>query len=101
MRNLLPYRINENHVPIIALAQPLRVVIKLMMSLMLTRMRMLQRMLMLMRMLMLNRRMPRVISNATGERTTPTMSADHTLRVGQFILLRAKTPKPNKTVLGD
>lgn len=95
------YRVNENHVLVIALAQPLCVVVKLVVGLMLTRMRVLQRVLELMRMLMLYRRMPRVVSNATGERTSPAVSADHALRIGQLVLLRTKTPEPNKTVLGD
>lgn len=68
--------------------------------LMLTRMRVLQRMLM-MGMLMLYRRMPRVVSDATGERASPTVSADYALRIGQLVLLCAKTPEPNEAVLGD
>lgn len=96
------YRVNKNHVSVIALAQPLRVVVKLMVTLlMLTRMRVLQRMLVLMGMLMLYRRMPRIVPDATGERASPTMSADYALRIGQFILLCAKTPEPNEAVFGD
>jgi len=58
-------------------------------------------MLMLMGMLMLYRGMPRVVSNATSKRASPAMSADHALRIGQLVLFRAKTPEPNKAVLGD
>lgn len=94
-------RINENHVLVIALAQPLCVVVKLMVSLMLTRMRVLQRVLMLMRMLMLYRGMPRIVPNATSERASPTVSADHALCIGQLVVLRTKTPEPNEAVLGD
>lgn len=85
----------------IALAQPLCVVVKLVVGLMLTRMRVLQRVLVLMGMLMLYRGMPRVIPNATGERASPAVSADHALRIGQLVVLCTKTPKPNEAVLGD
>lgn len=61
----------------------------------------LQRVLMLMGMLMLYRRMPRVVSNATGKRASPPVSADHALRIGQLVLFRTKTPEPNEAVLGD
>lgn len=84
------------------MAQPLCVVVKLMVGLMLTRMRvLLQRVLMLMWMLMLYRGMSRVISNTTGERASPAVSADHALRIGQLVLFRTKTPEPNEAVLGD
>lgn len=97
-------RVNKNHVSVIALAQPLRVVVKLMVSLlMLTRMRVLQRVLMgvLMGMLMLYRRVPRIVPDATSERASPTMSANYALRIGQLVLLCTKTPEPNEAVFGD
>lgn len=80
------------------MAQPLRVIVKLMVSLMLTRMRMLQ---LVMGMLVLHRRMPRVVSDATGERAPSAVSADHALRIGQLVLLRAETTEPDEAVLSD
>lgn len=68
---------------------------------MLTRMRVLQRVLMLMGMLMLYCRMPRIVSDATGKRASPTVSTDYALRIGQLVLLCAKTPESNEAVLGD